>query len=241
MRLLAARVRNRYLQYLYRNKRLNPLAQINLAALGQLRLSEEARSHRYAVVDLETTGLDFNRDRILSLSAVRVAKGRIRLGEVFEQLVNPGRGIAPSSVKTHGIVPDMVAEARPIEEVFDDFLSFLGADIIVGHHVRFDLRFLNRVMRARHGFSLQNAGVDTALMCREIFLRKDPDSYFAVKDQHRYDLDSLAKRLGIDIYNRHTSSGDALATAMIFQRGLNWLEELGSRSLRNLLRLAGVF
>ena len=234
-------MRNRYLQFLYRKKRLHPLAQINLAALDQLRLSEEARSHRYVVVDLETTGLDFTQDSILSLSAIRVVNGRIRIGETLDELVNPGVSIPLSSIKIHGIVPEMVAKARPISEILDDFLSFLGVDVIVAHHARFDLSFLNKVMRSRYGFSLQNAGLDTALMCRELFSRNVSKAYAMKDGGNEYGLDSLARQLGVEIHERHTSLGDALATAMIFQRGLSWFEEMGSKSLRNLLHLAGVF
>jgi DNA polymerase III subunit epsilon len=225
----------------FKNKSLGPSARVNLAALDHLRLSDEARSHRYVAVDLETTGLNFEQDRIISLGALRIVQGRILLGEFFNELVNPGQSIPPASIKIHGIVPDMVAEARPIGEVLDDFLVFLGGDIIVAHHARFDLRFLNRVMRSRYRFSLQNAGVDTALLCREVFYRKYPYADTLRNDAKKYDLDSLAGQLGIEIHDRHTSLGDALAAAMIFQRVLRWLEESGSKSLSTLLHLAGVF
>ena len=192
------------------------------------------------MVDLETTGLNLAHDRVVSVGAYRMVEGHIRLGEVFNELVNPGRDIPPSSIKIHGIVPDLVAEARSAWEVFKDFLPFLGVDVLVAHHARFDLHFINKVMRRSFGFPLQNLVLDTVLACRAIAFPPDPYPYGIDLDHRQYSLYNVAKYFGIEIHQRHTALGDALATAMIFQRILVRLEEMGRDSLRNLIKVAGV-
>lgn len=241
MKLFLSRVRNRWMRARLKGKQLHPLAQNNLTALDHLNPSRKARSCRYVVVDLETTGLNLTHDRVLSVGAVRILEGRIRLCDMFNELVNPGRDIPPTSVKIHGIVPADVANARPAWEIFDDFLAFLGVDIIVAHHATFDLHFLNRVMRQTHGFPLQNLVLDTVSMCRAIAFPPHRYPYGINLNHTSYSLESVAKHFGIQIHERHTALGDALATAMIFQRILARLEKGGPGLLRTLIKVAAVF
>jgi DNA polymerase III subunit epsilon len=200
---------------------------------------EPMSCQRFVVVDLETTGLDPKRDRVVSVGAFRIVDGRIRLGDVFSELVNPGRDIPPESIRVHAILPDMIRNARPAWEVFDDFLGFLGRDILVAHHARFDLYFINRVMRERYGFRLQNLVIDTILMCR--YAIPDPDFLGVTREARRCSLDALAERFGLSVPERHTALGDALTTALVFQRLLPLLEAAGYRSLGDLAGLAGVW
>jgi DNA polymerase-3 subunit epsilon len=220
VKLFLARLRNRWIRARLKGKALKAAAQNNLTALDHLSLSDKARSFRYVVVDLETTGLDFRHDRVVSVGAFRVVEGRVCLGDMFNDLVNPGRDIPPTSIKIHGIVPDMVAEARPLGEVFDDFLAFLGVDILVAHHAFFDLRFIDRIMKQNHGFPLQNLVLDTVSMCRAIAFPPHRYPYGINLENRRYSLDALAKHFGIEIQQRHTALGDALAAAMIYVASL---------------------
>jgi DNA polymerase-3 subunit epsilon len=71
-------------------------------------------------------------------------------------------------------------------------------------------------------------------MCRNICFPQHLRSY-AGRIKGIQDLDSVAKHFGIEIQERHTALGDALATAMIFQRILNEIEEGGPGRLKNLL------
>jgi len=158
--LLRSRRRNRRIRGRLQGKELHPLARTNLSALDHLDFNQKAKSLRYVVFDLETTGLDLSRDRVISAAAFQVVEGRILLGDVFSSLVSPGRTIPSSSIRIHGIVPSMVARAPSITEVFDQFLHFLETDILVGYHTRFDLHFLNVYMQQRYGFPLQNLVLD---------------------------------------------------------------------------------
>ena len=236
-----SRLRNRWVRDRLKNKDLHPHARTNLTAYDHLNLSDKACSYHYVVVDLETTGLSLSHDRLVSIGAFRIVEGRIRLGEKFNRLVNPERNIPPSSVMFHGIVPDMVSGARPVEEVFDEFLAFLGVDILVAHLAAFDLHFLNQTMRVRHGFPLQNLVLDTRLMCREFVFPPHRHPYSIDSDPRRYNLESIAKHFGIEIQELHTALGDALITSLIFQRILAQMEKGGSGMLRCLVKAAGVF
>jgi DNA polymerase III subunit epsilon len=229
VKLLFARLRNRWLRFHLRNQELDPLARANLKALDHLDPSLPAQALRYVAVDLETTGLNLRRDRVVSIGAVRIIEGRIQLSQVFNEIINPGREIPRSSIELHGIVPASVAQARSADEVFQDFLGFLGQDILVAHHVGFDLYFLNRLMKQKHGFPLQNLALDTVELCRAIvFLPLQPPSRIS-GFQARHTLEDAAKHFGIEIWDRHTAMGDAMATAMIFQRILDRVNKSSGR------------
>ena len=231
-----ARLRNRWIQNRLQIKELPPVAHDNLKALDHLDPKQRAKNLRYVALDLETTGLSPNRDQVVSMAAYRIVEGRILLGDKFNSLINPDRAIPPYAIKIHGIVPSMVARAPLLEEILDEFLRYLGTDILVGCHVKFDLNFLNICMQQRYGFSLQNLVVDAMCMCRKILIPRHLRSY-AIKFKGHQDLDTVAKHFGIQIHERHTASGDALATAMIFQRILAELEKSGPGQLRNLLSI----
>lgn len=220
MKLFLARLRNHWIRLRLRNRRLDPAARRNLKALDQLDPSRPANSYRYVVVDVETTGVDLRRDRMVSIAAVRVFEGRILLGQIFNEMVNPGREIPRASIKVHGIFPGRVTEARTGEEVFSDFLDFLGDDILVAHCAAFDLNFFNKMMKRRYGFRLQNLVLDTEKLYREIVVLPLQPPSRAARFQCSYSLDAIADHFGIEIQDRHTAMGDALATAMIFQRML---------------------
>jgi DNA polymerase-3 subunit epsilon len=232
--LLLARWRNRLVKIRSRGRELQPPARTNLKALDHLAIRQNAKNLRYVIFDLETTGLNLSHDRVVSAAAYRVVDGRIALGDVFSSLVSPGRDIPSSAVKIHGIVPSMVDHAPSFAEVFEKFVDYLGTDILVGYHVHFDLHFLNVYMRQTYGFPIQNLVFDAQAMCHKICFPPHLQSY-AGRIKGNQDLDTVAKHFGIEIQERHTALGDALATAMIFQRILLEIEKTGPGQLKNLL------
>ncbi|KMY68764.1 hypothetical protein AAU61_03905 [Desulfocarbo indianensis] len=186
-------------------------------------------------MDLETTGLSTVSDRVVSVAAVRVSRGQIRLGDHFTELVNPGRSIPAESITIHGIKPDQVANARGAAQVFEDFLAWLGPDILVAHYAEFDLHFTNYTMQRLYGFSLQNLVIDLVRMCRGVLLAFDP--YGINRHRRRCGLDELVERFGLSGAERHTAAGDALVTALVFQRMLARLEKISPGRLKDLMRV----
>jgi DNA polymerase-3 subunit epsilon len=247
-----ARLANRLKRIRLRKRALEKRAVVNLKALDHLDGGVPAREFNYTVVDVETTGLDQRRSRIVSIGAFKVVAGRIHLGRFFDQLVNPGGHMPPESITIHGIVPAMVAAAPTGIAVLENFLDYLGSDILVAHNARFDLSFLNRLMRARYGFPLQNLAIDTLPLCETILLPKflsplqrqtkllDRGAVGLATQYRPRSLEAVAHHLGIKIHQRHSAAGDALATATILLRGLDKLERLGRGRLNDLIRLAAI-
>lgn len=168
------------------------------------------------VLDTETTGLDPDRDCIVSLAAVRVRRGVVKRGETFDALVNPGRPIPSGSSRLHGITDDMIANKPAIDVVLPAFLAFAEGAVLVGHQVWFDLRFLEREARrlGLPSLTASHAVLDT-LPLSEVVHGPLPG----------HELDSAAGRLGVTVHGRHSALGDALATADVLVRLLPLLRK----------------
>lgn len=243
------RLKNRLLRMKLKGRDIPPLVRENLCALDHLRLNRPADDFTYVAVDIETTGGNRTRDRMVSIGALKIENGRVRLGQTFHSLVNPGRDISPESICVHGICPDMVQCAPLDREMLIGFLSFLGNGILIAHHAAFDLNFINRLMKLQYGFVLQNLVLDTFSLSRyHLMLRH----YGTLRQRfklpgpgippglepaaRRFDLDTVTGLLGIPVYHRHTALGDALAAAMIFQQIVVAFSESGKGTLGTLMQ-----
>jgi DNA polymerase-3 subunit epsilon len=194
----------------------------------------------FVVFDTETTGLDLEGgDRLLSLGAVKIIAGRIHLGNAFYELIDPERAIPTSSIFIHGITPGIASEGPHISQILVRFLDYIGYDVVVAHHAAFDMKFLNHAMEGCFGFPIQNRVIDTALVAAWIRRLQDVDLMDPESGPDtRFDI--VAKHFGVTTQDRHTAFGDALSTALLFQRLIHILNENGITTLRQLARLAGV-
>jgi DNA polymerase-3 subunit epsilon len=183
----------------------------------------------FVVLDVETTGLRPEEDRVVSLAAVRVRGGVVREGEAFDALVNPGRPIPAASIRFHGVTPAMAAEAPPPAVVLPAFVAFAADGVLVGHEVWFDLACLAAEAHrlGLPGPAASRAVLDTRLLSAAVH---------GAGSNH--DLDAVAGRLGIPLEGRHSALGDALITARVLARLLPLLERRGVRTLGQALAAA---
>jgi DNA polymerase-3 subunit epsilon len=173
----------------------------------------------FAVVDLETTGLDPATDRILEIGMVLV-HGR-RIGRRFSTLVNPRRRVSPWIFQLTGIDPEAVATAPDFEEVSSTVLSILDqADYFVAHNARFDYGFV-RAELERLGRPFRKNTLCTVRLGRKIY-----------PEVGRYSLDRMIEHFGLVCERRHRALDDALAAAELLRlyqnRKTAWSEAVGT-------------
>jgi len=232
------RLRNRYyLRHLRRKDLPGPLRDY-LQEFITLDLKKPIAETEFVVFDSETTGFNVKKgDRIVSISAVRLRNGRIDLSDVFHALVNPNRDIPSKTAVIHEILPRMVEGKPAIENVLPDFIHYVGSAVLVAHHAWLDMSFLNHEMIRLFGFPLQNVVVDTAILDQVLVVKKTPSSMRStIKINSR--LSSLAERYHVSIEENHSSFGDALVTAQIFQNMIKQAQQGGVLNLKDLLRMA---
>ncbi|WP_102959743.1 DNA polymerase III subunit epsilon [Mangrovicella endophytica] len=146
---------------------------------------------REIVFDTETTGLDFEADRVIEIGGIELWN-HIPTGKSFHHFIRPeGRKVDPGAFDIHGISDAMLADKPLFSEVVEEFEEFFGGAKLIAHNATFDMRFLNAEL-ARLGRPLieQNRIVDTLAMAR----RKFPMAPAT--------LDALCSRFNIDTSRR---------------------------------------
>lgn len=178
----------------------------------------------FTVFDLETTGLHPDEgDEIIAVGAFRIVNCRLLHDECFEQLVNPQRSIPWTSVKIHGIHPEMLEGQPTINEVLPRFHDFAKDTILVGHNAAFDMRFL-KLKEGKTGVRFTYPVLDTLLLSAAVH-----------PAQEDHNLEAIAQRLGVRILARHTATGDALATGELFLKFLPLLAQKNIYTLKDAL------
>ncbi len=187
------------------------------------------RDANYCVIDLETTGLDFKNDEIVSIGAVQIQSGRVITEANYYQQVRPRKILSPSSIQIHGIRSVDLADAPPIEEVLPPFVDKLSGRVLVAHAAWVENGFLRDRLR---GFNLDISKgiIDTAGLARFC-------NVVEVDLVHEPSLEHLAKTLNLPVYSPHHALGDALTTAIIFLALATKLESAEREKGRSVLTL----
>jgi len=181
----------------------------------------------FVVLDLETTGLSSDRDRITEVGAVRARGGEI-LAEL-RTFVHPGLPIPASVTAITGITDNDVAEAPAIDTVLPTVLDFLGDSVFVAHNARFDLGFL-RAAAARLGLPpVRPRIIDTAVLARRL-----------IRDEVRdVKLGTLARHLRVPDAPDHRALNDARATLHVLHALIERASAYGATSIEDLQQLCG--
>jgi DNA polymerase-3 subunit epsilon len=168
------------------------------------------------VLDTETTGLETETARIVSLGAVRMHGDRIYARTIIDWLINPGYPIPVEASAVHGLTDAMVADAPPLADVLPDLRAWVADTVVLGHRISFDLAVLDR--------ECARADLDWR---RPPSLDTHPLAAALLPDLRDFELETVAERLGIDPRGRHTALGDALVTAEIYRRLIPMLLDRG--------------
>ena len=127
----------------------------------------------YVSIDLETTGLNPKRDRIIEIGAIRVEQGQIV--EEFSTFVDPGRKLEERITELTGIRDEDLADAPQLDEVFPKLLEFMGELPLLGHRILFDYSFLKKAAVDRK-ITFERSAVDTLQGARK-YLPGPPPRY----------------------------------------------------------------
>lgn len=157
----------------------------------------------YVAFDLETTGLDVEKDSIIEIGALKVVDGKVC--DRFMEFVKPEKNISPLITEITGITNEMVAQARNTQDIIRDFVQFCEDFTLVGHNISFDYKFTKKY--AEHfGFSFEKFGIDTLKIARKVH-----------KDLSSRSLETLCAHYQIVNVSAHRAYHDALATAKLYQ------------------------
>jgi DNA polymerase-3 subunit epsilon len=162
---------------------------------------------RFIVVDVETSGLDARKDRLLSIGACAVQARRLRAGESYETVLRRDDAAERENILIHGIGPQAQSAGVAPEEALMGFLEFAGKAPLVAFHARFDRSMLERATRETLGVRLPNPWLDLAQLAPALV----PEARLA-----RAGLDEWLAYSGLRAGARHRAMDDAFVSAELF-------------------------
>jgi DNA polymerase-3 subunit epsilon len=215
---------------------LAPEARARLAALDEAaaRSARRDRSEvpgllslaRLVAVDLETTGPNMMRDRIISIGGVAVDERTVRHDDAFEVVVRQERESGVDNILIHQIGgQEQRAGAEPVGALLS-FLEYLGVSIAVAFRSEFDSTVLARELNDCLGIRLRTRFLDLARILPALFPDTQNDS-----------LDDWTKHFGLPPIGRHRAIADAYANAQLLLLALEKAQRIGIVTVADLLAL----
>ncbi|NJM79375.1 MAG: 3'-5' exonuclease [Flavobacterium sp.] len=157
-------------------------------------------SNKYIVFDCESTGIDIENDKILSISAITIENNAIQINKFIEIFIH-------QNVALHNILK--VDEEEKVIEVegIIRFLNFIKNATLVGHAVGQDIEMINEALNRLDLGKLKNEYMDIAIMYQK---------FKELPEEMHTSLDQLCTIFKIRKSDRHTSSSDTYIMALIF-------------------------
>jgi len=181
---------------------------------GRRKPATDASARRWLVVDVESSGLDAARDRLLAIAAVAVhfdedfRQPRIELADSFEvfiaQPADSIREVDKHNILIHGIGVGAQRAGEDPRTALSAWLTFAGTSPLVAYHSAFDETMINRAMQRVCGRKPPNSWLDL-----------EPLAAVLHEDPRRRALDHWLARHHIDCLLRHQAAADTLATAQL--------------------------
>ena len=179
--------------------------------LGRLSAVDEAR---WVVLDVETSGLDPQRDQLLAIAAIAIhvdwhgQRLSITPGDSFEVVLRQASVLSvKDNILLHGIGLQRQREGVPPAEGLRAFAAFIGPSPLLAFHAPFDQAMIGRHARAHLGADLANPWVDIEQLCAV--------THEKVRARA---LDEWLAHFGIVCTQRHQAAADTLAECELLQR-----------------------
>lgn len=185
----------------------------------------------FVVLDTETTGLNPEKDSMVSFGAIKIQNGRIQVKTSIEAYFETSDN-KKEALQIH----EILSPKDPIQvDVFAKaLLKYLANHIIVGHHIGFDLKILEKSLESYGLKKILNPVLDTQYLATR--LEKGYHYDVSMGKPGEYSLDSLCERYQVPLDDRHTAARDAFLTAQLLLKLLKKAEKIGIKDYKSLMR-----
>jgi DNA polymerase-3 subunit epsilon len=184
---------------------------------------------RCVVVDVEATGLDPFNDRLISIGAVSVEGGTVRLGSGFEVVLCQPQASSRANILIHGIDGTTQLAGLDPPSALIRFLDYAERAPLVGFHADFDRILIDRAATKAFGRTPPFVWLDLAYLAPALLAEPGMTA--------PQGLDAWSQRFGITNHARHNALADALATAQLLQVALARAMATGVTTLDDLQRI----
>lgn len=177
-----------------------------LAIVGQNKKSVRGENKNYTVIDIETTGLSIDENKIIELAALRVRDDQIV--ERYNCLLNSCDKVPASISEITGITTDMLQMyGKDPRDALEDFTGFIGEDLLIGYHVNFDYTFIQQALNACGKDKIHNKQLDVLTLARK-----------KLEEVPNYKLSTICEYLGINSSERHRAMHDCLMVYEVYNK-----------------------
>jgi DNA polymerase-3 subunit epsilon len=184
---------------------------------------------RAVVVDVEASGLDLFRDRLIAIGALGVRDSRIEYADSFHVVLRQNVASADANILVHGIGGTEQTGGEPPADALLAFLEFSAKAPLVGYHSPFDEIMLDKAISRYLGIPFERSWLDLSWLAPALL----PERAKTCKS-----LDAWLAAFGIANVKRHDALSDALATAQLLQVLMFHGEAQGLRSAAALIEAA---
>ncbi|KAF2513824.1 3'-5' exonuclease [Flavobacterium foetidum] len=165
----------------------------------------ETKPNKFVVLSTETSGLNPNKDVILSLGAFSVIDDSIVIKENFETVLLQYKFLQDNGLSNEFIIESKMIK-MPESDALEAFVNFIGNAVLVGHHINFDIEMLNAALERLDCGRLKNEALDVDVMYRKLTDINDK----------QFSLDDLCEIYKIPKSDRNSSSEDAYRIGLLF-------------------------
>ncbi|ORT52260.1 hypothetical protein ST37_02725 [Vibrio sp. qd031] len=175
------------------------------------KLEKPLEEQQFIAIDFETTGLDFERDKILSIGSVGCSMDGINIASSIELYVNNGEHINATSAEVNGITSKMANKGTDMGRAFDTLLDAMRGKIVLAHNASIEKAFINNFTRQAYQIDdFPCYFIDTMALEKRF-------SYAARSKLHTsYQLGDLRRHHNLPNYSAHSAAIDSAACAELF-------------------------
>lgn len=181
-----------------------------LRGTGYAELFSSKTTNEYVSLDCETTSLDPEVAEIVTIAATKIIDNRIITSDPFEVRLCAPKSLSEDSVKIHHITHKELKHGISEKQAMSALLAFIGNRPLVGYHIRYDKKILDRAAKKHLGFPLPNELVEVSQIYNDKLLKLLPNGYFDLS------LEAICRHLQIPTYHKHDALEDAKAAAMVY-------------------------
>lgn len=165
----------------------------------------ETKPNKFVVLSTETSGLNPDKDVILSLGAFSVIDNSIVIKESFETVLLQYKYLQDNGLSNEFIIESKMMK-MPEPDALEALVKFIGNSVLVGHHINFDVEMLNAALERLDCGRLKNEALDVDVMYRKLTDINDK----------QFSLDDLCEIYKIPKSDRNSSSEDAYRIGLLF-------------------------
>lgn len=181
-------------------------------------------------LDIETTGLDSEKDQIVSIGLVQISNLGIKLESCWHQVIKTNEALPEKSVVIHKITDDEMAAGISLESAIEELLQRLKGKVVLVHNSNIEQGFINKACQKLYDTDFVMRVIDTQVLAKRSFERQNK-SYKA----NELRLFNLRKTYNMPPYKAHNALLDAIATAELFLVMVNNISSHNKAKLNDFL------